>query len=225
MTAGLTETGLGAPRTPANPDLAGRLGVPALQVPGLVRAFDAASVPQTTPPGCRAAIGYLGLAPDPDPEAAHAWTLEEWLRFSHLRQLPTWLAQLGLDPVQNGKMAADAARRLGWRTFAQHRRAILLDMETWDDVAWVNAFADQVWEGGYCTWLYGSEAFVLADPARGGYIVADWDGLPDLPPGHSIIGHQYAADVPFDGTTVDYTVIDSAFVDHLGIGPRQLVAA
>lgn len=222
-TKGLTMTGLAAPVSPDNPVRSAALSQADVDeaFQSLIRGFDAAVAPQTAPPGCQAVLGYLG----PDPAATHAWSLDDWLRFSHLRQLPVWVADLNADPVTSARTAAAAAKALGFVPFYKHRRAILADMETLVDKAWVNALANEIWELGYTTWLYGSLGFVLDDPARGGYLVADWDDIADIPPGHSIVGHQYLANVPYEGTSIDFDVIDSSAIRHLGVGPRRLVAA
>jgi hypothetical protein len=183
----------------------------------LYHMFDAAFPPPTAYPGTQAAAGYIGG------NTPHIWTLEEWLRFRHMRQLPIWVADLGADPAASGRFAAQAARGLGWKPFAAVRRAIVADMETSADGSWVNHFAEAVAAHGFVTWVYGSLSSVLRDPARDGYWVASWDGVPDVEPIPHVVAHQYAPNVPWEGGEVDLSVLAPEAWERLGRGPRRHV--
>jgi hypothetical protein len=88
------------------------------------------------------------------------------------------------------------------------------------DTAWVDAFAAQIWQAGYQTFMYGSLATIMQNPPKEGYLVADWTGVPAIPPYANVIGCQYKPNVPWDGTSVDLSVITDTMLVHGGEGPR-----
>jgi len=176
--------------------------------------FDAAYPPLEPYPGCQGVAGYLGG------NTPHVWTLDEWLRFKDLRQLGIWVADLGASAADSGAAAAAAAKALGWRPHAETTRAIVLDLETAVDPAWVNAYANAVEAAGYQTWVYGSESTVVQNPPRAGYWIASWDDVPSLEPIADIVAHQYSANVSWAGTAVDLSVVGGDAWGHLGFGPR-----
>ena len=185
----------------------------------LDRMFDASAPPEKPYPGCTAVAGYIGG------NTPHEWTLEEWQRFADLRQLPIWVFGLGgLSARTQGIEAASRARALGWKPHAHDRRAIVLDMETSEDGAFVAAFAAAVHQEGYSCWPYGSRSTIYSDPTEDGVWVALYDGqfsMEDLP--HAV-AHQVAPNVPWDATAVDLSVISAGALHHLGRGPRHHVA-
>ena len=71
--------------------------------------IDAATPPATVPPGVGGVLGYIG-----GPKATRTWTLDEWLRFEHLAQIPVYVPALIKDPVAQGEAAVRAALALGW---------------------------------------------------------------------------------------------------------------
>ena len=180
----------------------------------LYHMFDAAFPPLKPYPGCQGVAGYLGG------NTPHVWTLDEWLRFKHLRQLGIWVADLAASAVTSGKAAADAARQLGWTPHAKTPRAIVLDLEMAVDANWVNAYAGAVRQAGYWTWVYGSQSTVLENPARAGYWIASWNGVPALEPLPHVVAHQYSANVSWAGGAVDLSVVSGAAWPHMGFGPR-----
>jgi len=180
----------------------------------LYRMFDAAYPPQQPYPGCQAVAGYIGG------NALHVWTLDEWLRFSGLVQFPIWVGFAEDDPAGHGQQCAAAMHALGWRPFDRNRRGVILDEETQVDAAWVDAFAAQIWQAGYQTFMYGSLATILQNPPKEGYLVADWTGVPTIPPYANVIGTQYQPNVPWEGTSVDLSVITDTMLVHGGQGPR-----
>lgn len=178
----------------------------------IARMFDASVPPAEPYPGCSAVAGYIGGA------TPHVWTLEEWKRFGHLRQLPIWVYGAPGQAFGQGVAAAKAAMALGWRAHAEHRRAIVLDMETSTDAEFVAAFARALHATGFSCWVYGSASTIHSLPDPDGEWIADWDQVPDL---MSAVAHQYAPDVPWQGGVVDLSVISVAALVHLGRGPRR----
>jgi hypothetical protein len=184
----------------------------------LFRMFDASVPPDKPYPACQAAGGYIGGA------TPHVWTLQEWLRFSHLRQLPIWTADFNPgapSAAEQGRLAAAAAVALGWHAHAPHRRAIALDMETSEDAAFVADFAVAARAGGFVVWPYGSKSTIYADPHADGYWVAAWDDIAGLENMADIMAHQYEADIPFGGTQIDLSVMSGEAYARLGRGPRH----
>lgn len=187
---------------------------------GLSHGFDAAFPPAAAYPGCQVVAGYIGG------NTPHVWSLAEWLRFSSLRQIPIWVANLNpgaASGTAQGQAAAAAAHALGWKDHAANPRAIVLDMETWINPGFVTSFAQAVHAAGYITWVYGSASTVIHDPACGGYWAASWDGIETLENMPNVVGHQYKADVSYQGTQVDLSVWAGSAWDHMGYGPRRHV--
>ena len=181
----------------------------------LFRMFDAAYPPQQAYPGCQAVAGYIGG------NTPHVWTPDEWRRFGNLRQFPIWVGYAENDPAGHGQQCVAAMQALGWRQNAPDRRAVILDEESQVDVAWVDTFASEIWGAGYQTFMYGSLATIMQDPPKEGYLVADWTGVPAVPPYQNVVGCQYQENVPWDGTQVDLSVITDTMLVHGGEGARK----
>jgi hypothetical protein len=177
--------------------------------------FDAAYPPPEPYPGCQAVAGYIGG------NTPHVWTVDEWLRFGHLVQFPIWTGYLEADPVGHAQQCAAAMHAHGWNPGSPDRRAVILDEETQVNAAWLDEFAGVIWDAGYQTFIYGSLATVLGNPPKEGYLVADWNRVPAIPPYANVIGCQYQADIPWEGTQVDLSVITDTMLAHGGIGPRH----
>src|SRR5690349_9762830 len=128
----------------------------------LYRMFDAAYPPASPYPGCQAVAGYVGG------NTPHIWTLGEWLRFGHLVQFPIWTGYQEADPYGHAIQCCNAMHALGWNPGSPERRAVILDEETQVDRAWLDAFAGEVWNSGYQTFIYGSLATVLGNPPKEG---------------------------------------------------------
>jgi hypothetical protein len=96
----------------------------------------------------------------------------------------------------------------------------VIDMET--DVApeFYGAIASAVEAGGFVPVAYGSLSTVLGNAAAD-VIAADWDGIKTIPPGQTIHGVQYAANVKAGGGTVDYDLFDAWLMARGGVGPRH----
>jgi hypothetical protein len=190
----------------------------------LYRMFDASRPPAEPFPGCYAVAGYIGG------NTPHVWTLAEWQRFGHLRQLPIWVADLrptGLSAYGQAHAAVSAAEDLGWAPNRHERRAIGLDLETAEVPDFVAVFAEVLHLAGFSCWPYGSAAFLFANPTEDGYWVAEYPGPGPVIryPGEDVVAHQYAADVAWRDGAVDLSVISGAGLEHLGRGPRRLASA
>jgi hypothetical protein len=175
----------------------------------LTRCFDASlQIPKSAPDGCDAVLGYIGG------NALHVWTVEEWDRFGHLRQFPSWVADLSSSATNQASDAVEAAKRLGWHP----TRAIVADMEVATDADWWNEWAEEVTSLHYQPAWYGSASVAGAYTAKFKW-VADWDDNPDLP--HGWAAKQYAANVEVPGGVVDLSVIGESLIGHGGVGARR----
>lgn len=183
------------------------------------KVFDASIPPLTVPPGCQAASGYVGR----EHFTPHVWTLEEWQRFSHVPQLPYWVPDLAAVPELEADAAVQAVLALGWAPHMPDERAILFDFETAEgpaDRGWWAVCAQAVSLVGFTPVMYGSLNTVLENAAAD-ILVAAWNNDAQLLPGQTIHGHQYQAGVAFEGTQVDYSVIDEWLFARAGRGPRH----
>jgi hypothetical protein len=125
-------------------------------------------------------------------EAVNVWTPAEWLRFQALYQVPIWVPDTDADPQAEAIEACAASRTLGWAPHDANRRLIVFDLELAEVPAW---YAAVVWS-------------------------ADWDGDYALDPGQAIEATQYAADIAWENTQVDYSAVSDWWTAHCGIGPR-----
>ena len=178
--------------------------------------FDAAYPSEKPYPGCAAVAGYIGG------NTPHVWSLAEWQRFAHLRQLPIWVAYgMSLPAVEQAKRAAAAAVALGWAAHHAVERVIALDEETATDRAFVAAFAAELHVEGFGCWPYGSQSSIFGDPSEDGVWMALYDGKAGLENFPHVVAHQYAANVAWMGGAVDLSVVSAEAVQHLGHGPRR----
>lgn len=179
----------------------------------LHHCFDAAYPPAVVPSHCDSVLGYIGGAKE-----YREWTLADWRRFSHLRQFPCWVPDVrgSSSPAAAGHAAAAKARSLGWVS-SGGSRVIVCDLETVEAPSWYHAFATAVNDDGFYCVAYGSLSTVLKNRATNVW-GAGYDGSQTLEGQH---GHQYAANVRFDSTEVDYSVIDDWMYERGGVGPRR----
>jgi hypothetical protein len=181
----------------------------------LYQAFDASIPPMNPYPGCKAVMGYVGG------NTPHVWTLAEWERFSNLAQFPIWVGYHEDHPEQHANACVSAVKNLGWAAHHVPRRAVLLDFETEINPSWIDSFAGVIWEGGYETMIYGSESTIVQNPPKEGRWIALYNGQMSIPSDPYAVGHQYKANVPWDGTVVDLSVITDQMMAHAGYGPRR----
>lgn len=183
----------------------------------LYKVFDASRPPSVAPGGAEAVAGYVGR----QRETPHVWTPAEWNRFAHLKMFPIWVPDTMASPAQDAKEAVMAVERLGWcRYSGADCRAILLDGETSEFPGWYEAWANEVSADSFFPVDYGSYSFVGANFAYEVW-AADWDGIPALVPGQTVGGTQYKANIPWDGTAIDLSVIDLGMFRRGGVGKRH----
>ena len=181
--------------------------------------FDASVPPPISPAGCQAVLGYVGR----EGFTPHVWTATEWDRFRHLRQVPAWLPDFSVGPVNEAHAAIKAVQDLGWAADETDERAIVFDFETAEGAstrAWWEDTSAELAVQGFTGVVYGSLSTILENAAAD-VIVADWNNTAQLLPGQTIHGHQYQAGVPFLGTQVDFSVIDEWLFERAGRGARH----
>jgi hypothetical protein len=165
---------------------------------------------------------YLGGS-----SAYHVWNAGErqLLARSGLRAMPIWVPTPGSDnPRQVAIAAAAALDGLRFKPFNRPWfRPLMWDLETGiePDPGWVSVAAATLHARGYDSILYGSPAasHIFAEPLGPGwsaYLVAFYDGIPQLYPHPHVIGKQYAANVNVPGGQVDLNVVDASLLAHLG---------
>jgi hypothetical protein len=183
-----------------------------------VKTFiDAATPPATVPPGVGGVLGYIG-----GPKATRTWTLDEWLRFEHLAQIPAYVPDITADPVAQGEAAVKAALALGWAPWQKGagERAIVFDLELGADPSWWALLEVTVADRGFVAVCYGSMSTVFGN--RASFVLgADWDDIPVVPAGQTLVGCQYEANHPWEGTLIDFSVVDEWLVLRAGGGPRH----
>jgi hypothetical protein len=176
--------------------------------------FDAAFPPQTAPPGAQAVLGYVGgRGLDRD---THVWTLAEWQRFAHLRQFPAWACNTDASPDTSGKVAAGEAELLGWNRNGS--RALVGDMETQADPKWWSSFEIAVSSAGMVPICYGSASTVAGNKPHRTF-GADWNGDQAIPEGW--VAHQYAGNLPYENTHIDWSSLTPEMLRLGGKGKRR----
>jgi hypothetical protein len=178
----------------------------------LIRCFDAAYPPVDPPPGYAAVLGYVG-----GPYAENTWTLDYWQRFGQLIQFPCYVPDLDESPGDQAADAVSLCLNLGWRP----ERAIVADLETEVNRAWWQIFASTVLKSGFVPVAYGSLTTVLQNAASVIWC-ADWNNIPEVPAGQAIWGCQDAANVAFQRTQYDSSVITAQLARLGGRGPREV---
>ena len=88
--------------------------------------------------------------------------------------------------------------------------------------AWAAAVRADGFEAGDYRSLSSAEPG--GDPGMTVKWIADWDHVQAVE-WPFVVGHQYAANVPFGGTEVDLNVFSGSVLANFGHGPRRLVAA
>jgi hypothetical protein len=179
--------------------------------------IDAAYPPATLPDGVQGVLGYIGGR-----KATHIWTPAGWAPFSHVAQIPIYGPDLTADPVAQADDAVAAAKALGWAPWMRGNgeRVIEFDLETGVDASWWARAETTVSLAGFVAVCYGSMSTVFGN--RASYVHgADWDDIPQIPAGQTLVGCQYEANSSFGGTEVDYSVVDEWLFLRAGVGPRH----
>jgi hypothetical protein len=176
----------------------------------LTHCFDAETPPATAPPHCGAVLGYIGGA-----RAARVWTLEDWLRFSSLRQFPCYVPTVGTNPVGQAAEAVALMRARGWRI----TRSVIFDLENATDPEWWAVVQTRVDELQQDPVAYGSASTLFSNEARKNW-AARWNNVPVLYPGLSVQATQYAANLADGGTLIDLSVVSAELLAHGGVAAR-----
>lgn len=135
--------------------------------------------------------GYIGGA------ATHIWTPAEWGMFKGVKKLPIYVAPEAIGRADNAKDDAwDCLHAL--YALRVPGQPVVIDMETKVDPDYVNGFADVVEHFGYLVWVYGSKDFVFHNPARHGYWVADYTGVPHMVDHLDVRATQYKPGPDYD---------------------------
>jgi hypothetical protein len=180
----------------------------------LHKQFDAAYAPTSAPPGCTVVAGYIGGS-----EALNVWTPAEWRRFRDFYQVPIWVPDIDADPKDQASQACAASKALGWEPGLPNRRLLVFDLELAEVPGWYASVAAEVAAQGFQAAAYGSLATVLANKAAVVW-AADWDADYAMDHGQSIEATQYAADIAWQNTQVDYSAVSDWWTAHCGVGAR-----
>jgi hypothetical protein len=182
--------------------------------PGVLATFpgwDAAYIPSTLP------AGYAGVYVGGS-SAFRVATDADLARVARCLVLPIWVPTPQLDnPRQVAFQAAERLEQLGIPRYARPYRALMVDLETWDDPLWLEAFAARFISQGYDTIPYGSPGSVFRQPQRLGYAVASPTGNPHMYQHPGVIITQYAWDLTAPGGTLyDADLAVMWLANHLG---------
>ena len=173
--------------------------------------WDAAFLPQPLPPGYAGV--YVGgsnafrIAPDEELEAVARGLV-----------LPIWVPSPWIDnPRQVAFQAAARLEALGIPRYARPYRALMIDLETWEDPTWLEAFAARFISQGYDTIPYGSPGNIFNQPRRLGYAVASPTGQPHMYPHPGVLITQWAWDKrATNGVLYDADLAFAWLAAHLG---------
>lgn len=179
--------------------------------PGTFPGWDSAFIPQVLPAGYAGV--YVGgsnafrIAPDAELRRVAAGLV-----------LPIWVPSPWIDnPRQVAFQVAARLEQLGIPRYARPYRAVMIDLETWADPTWLEAFAARFISQGYDTIPYGSPSSIFSQPHRLGYAVASPTGNPHMYQHPNVIITQYAWDLrAADGTLYDGDLALSWVARHLG---------
>jgi hypothetical protein len=176
---------------------------------GLYRVFDAAVPPAVTPPGCLGVLGYLGR----EGYAYRVWTPADWKQHTGpgIVQFPCWVPNLRGNPQQEADTLLSYMHDAGFTPSTGHILAAVIDYETTGISAagWHSALTQELGRYSVDGIAYGSLSTVVQIEAAHLW-VASWDGNATFDPaGQTVHAHQYAGNVAYAGTTVDYSVADN----------------
>jgi hypothetical protein len=140
------------------------------------------------PDGYVAVAGYIGG------DTPHVWTSEEWGYFPGWRKLPIWTRTKDNSPqdgAADGWAAVQALYGLGLPGRGSGQGTpIALDLETYQDPAYVTAFAGVAEWAGFPVFPYGSASTVRGNPECWGYWAADWTNSEHLLPWSTITQYE-----------------------------------
>lgn len=148
------------------------------------------------PSGYVAVAGYIGG------DTPHVWTAEEWGYFRGWRKLPIWTRTKDNSPqdgAADGWAAVQALRNVGVPARAGGQGTpVALDLETYEDPAYVAAFSAVTEWAGFPVYCYGSASTVRGNPECWGYWAADWTDSEHVLPWSTATQYQSAGAHPYD---------------------------
>lgn len=142
-----------------------------------VKMWDA-STPDFEPPHwLKIVSGYVGG------DTPHVWTSAQWARFDGIKKLPIFVTTT--TGVPSAWTDAWYILQLLYRLGVPKLTAVVLDLETRIDPAYVTGVHRIIHDFGYLLWPYGSVGTLFANPVCDGYFVATLDGIaqPVMHPG------------------------------------------
>jgi hypothetical protein len=150
--------------------------------------------------------------------AFHIWTPGERELIKGRLTLPIWVPTPSLNsPTQVAEGIAATLKSLGIPSHAKPYRAVMLDMETSTDAAWITLCCNKLAVYGYDSYIYGSASSVFSLPPRSGYIVADPTGIAHIYDHADVVGTQYAWGVNVTGGQVDADLYLEEIKPHLSV--------
>ncbi len=148
------------------------------------------------PDGYVAVAGYIGG------DTPHVWTEAEWGYFGGWRKLPIWTRTAdnsAQDGTSDGWAAIQALKAVGVPARgAGQGSPVALDLETYQDPAYVSAFAEVLEWAGFPVYPYGSASTLRGNPQCWGYWAADWTGSEHLLSWSTATQYQQAGVHPYD---------------------------
>lgn len=146
------------------------------------------------------AAGYCGG------DTPHVWTKDEWNSTTQRWRLPIWVRSNPTDANQAYVDAVNFYHQLQ-AIGCPHGVVVALDFETAVNRNYLAEFMSEMWSlGQFPVILYGSLSYVEQNPyPSGGYWVAEWDNLEDLPTGTR--AHQYMNTPNYDLSVVSDTLV------------------
>jgi hypothetical protein len=180
------------------------------------KMIDASRPPDAADGEFSVVMGYVGG------NTPHVWTAGEWQVFASYRQVPAYVPDLGSSPTAEAAYAVAAVKRLGWAAHEEDTRIIVIDFETTINRAWYASMASGIVSAGFAPVIYGSLSTVFENAADD-VLAADFDDVPSIPAGQTLHGLQYLSDQEYEGTEVDWSIVDQWFHDRGGVGPRKML--
>lgn len=163
------------------------------------RMYDAVTPQGFTNNEFQIAAGYCGG------DTPHVWTKSEWDSTAQRYRLPIWVRSnpAGHDGAAEARLFKSVLDSIGCPNLV----TVALDYETAVDNQYLIAFENEMHLlGGHDVMLYGSLSYVEQNlNPSGGYWVAEWDDLANLPAG--TVAHQYMNHPNYDESVVSDSVI------------------
>ena len=127
-------------------------------------------------------------------DTPHVWTMAEILAAPGQFRLFCWVRS---NPAQVNAAADTGACLNALSSIGYPKgKAVLLDLETAVDQAYVDTFGQALHGGGYLVWDYGSTSTLFRNPALDGYFPSDPTGVDHIQPGW--VGCQFSFNGSYD---------------------------